>query len=162
MSTPDEGSKKELSEVLFELFRIVHAMGPGDRAAMRRGDIGSAYWRAWDGAGIQAESATMTERWSRLMRSIAHFIGTGADKRLTSVSLGHAIVAARISERRFEKAMIAPVEVRHDLLDRIVQQISRTQSEINIRDLASLYLEDEPRCLRNVSRFFYGNQPAHA
>lgn len=149
-------------QVLGGIFAITLSMGPGDRAAMRRGDIGAAYWKVWDGAGITAGGPVMTERWSRLMRSIAHFIGTGADKRLTSTSLGEAIRDAGISQGRFEKMILAPVEVRHDLLDRIVQQLSRTQSEINIRDLASLYLEDEPRCLRNVSRFFYGNQPAHA
>ncbi|MEP3670346.1 MAG: type I-E CRISPR-associated protein Cse2/CasB [Roseibium sp.] len=151
-----EKEGKTFSEVLSSAFGMISHMSPGDRAALRRGVTGSAYWRVWEGAGIYAGGEAHTQNWSRLIQAMAIFVGTsGAQKSLTRDSLGTAIASAGISEGRFEKMITAPIEIRHELLDRIVRQIAKDQSRINIQDLASLYLEEEPSRLRDISRSFY-------
>lgn len=147
---------KTRGEQIAAIAGAVARLDSGGRAHLRRGDIGSAYWQVWSAGGLDDVRGTLAERWTRLIIAIAHFIGTGSGQNIISKeSLGRTLSRAGISEIRFEKLISAPIQTRADLADRIVRQVAKNETSINLFDLADLYLNEEPRRLREIGAGFY-------
>jgi len=134
----------------------ISRLSSGGRARIRRGDIGSEYWQVWSSAGLGDTRGVLAERWTRFIVAVANFIGTGSgDQIISKESLGRTMQRSNISEIRFEKLIAAPAETRADLADRIVRQLAKTVNSINLFDLADLYLNEEPRRLREIAAGYY-------
>ncbi len=150
-----EGVKTQ-GESAASAFRVISEMSSGDRAKMRRGDMTAAFWRTWEGAALGELSGMRADRWGRFFKAVAIFVGTGTSE-ISKERLGKSIAESGISTSRFEKMITAPVDVRADILDRMVVQLAKNRRSINVYDLCELYLYDDPRGLRDISRSFYMN-----
>lgn len=147
---------KTQGESAASAFRVIADLGSADRAHMRKGDMGAPFWRTWEGAGLGDLRGERADRWARFFRAIAVFVGTGQAE-ISKDRIGKSIALTGISQSRFEKLITAPLDVRADILDRMVVQMAKAQRTINIYDLCELYLHEEPRGLREISRAFYTN-----
>lgn len=151
-----ETKTRTRGEQIAAICSAIARLDSGGRAQLRRGQIGTAYWQVWSAAGLEDVRGALADRWTRLIVAIANFVGTGHGQNIISTeSLGRALSRAGISELRFEKLISAPIETRADLADRIIRQVAKNETSINLFDLSDLYLNEEPRRLREIGAGFY-------
>lgn len=147
-------------EAAAAILKLILSLGSGDRSKIRKGDLGSGFWRVWNGAGLKNVTGETAERWQNFIVAVAILVGTSGkdfDAHVTKTRLGETMAQAGVKEIRFEKIILAPMEVRPDLLTRCVRQIAKKQPPLNIQDLCDLFLWEEPFSLRAISASFYSN-----
>jgi hypothetical protein len=149
---------KTNSEIAASLVALLSKMNSGDRARIRRGQHCSAFWRAWTAAGLGDTDGPRADHWAHFIKSLALFIGTRSGETATFIStdrLGKNMADAAIKEARFERLIVAPLEMRQILLDRAVLVMARNIPAINVYDLCDLYLFEEPKRLRAICSSYY-------
>ena len=121
----------------------------GDRAALRRtppGEVGgSAFWKiairylepnGLLGAGNTPESDHNAAMWSTIISAIA------AGPPLGTLSLGHALAGAHVTEARVLRLLKATDSVLLDTVRTITHQLSAEGSSVDWGDIAELVLSD--------------------
>lgn len=149
---------KSNGEIAAAALQILTTLDGGDRAKIRRGQVCSAFWRVWSGAGLDNTYGSRAEAWEHIIKALASFIGTRSGNASTFISehrIGRNLADAGVKEMRFERLIMAPLEARWSLLDRTVLMVARKSPSINIYDLCDLYLFEEPARLRAISSSYY-------
>lgn len=146
----------------FVVMKTIAAMDSGQRSRLRRGERGTAFWQVWSRANCEKRKKEDHDGIARFIFAVAQLVGTRPRHSggiHDTVGLGQTLVKAGISTARFETMIHAPLEIRRDLLDRMVKRIATAGLGANINHLSELYEDEEPSRMFEICRSFYLNAP---
>lgn len=135
---------------------------PGDRAALRREELGTAFWKIaglyLEPAGLLAEGPSRDEaerRWAAILGGIARTPRLHARGR----RLGNALAEASVTEDRVLRLARAHGDGLHKIVRAVTQQLASGGLQTDWADVADLILSDgsnwEDEVRRRMCRDFY-------
>lgn len=135
----------------------IATMTTGERAELRRGTEGAAFWRVWHGAGLD-DAPGGADRWMGFIQAVAHLTGTGAASSVhaADAKIGRILHGAEIKPAAIERLLSADYATRVDILARLLRRLAKTTARVNVAELAAFFILNEPAgAKRALARHYF-------
>ena len=163
-ATSPEPHKPGAREVVHRIASEIadNRIPPGDRAALRKGELGPAFWkiavRHLEPAGLLVDGPHRDEaerRWAAILAGLARAPGLHARGR----RLGTVLAEAGVAEARVLRLARAHGESLHKTVRAVAQQLASSGLRVDWADFAELITSDgapwEDEVRRRMCRDFY-------
>jgi CRISPR type I-E-associated protein CasB/Cse2 len=135
-----------------QIDEMIHgALGNGEQASIRRGELGEPFWRTLEYAGLSGVSDDQIPTWQLLFQLVET---TGH----ADVELGAALRRAEVNSHRVDRMLEASPEQLEDLLPRAAALLESEDQPVNWLGAYYLLQDNESARIR-IARHFYAQNP---